>query len=44
LGGRPGSGGDEPDESGRGRSGGSRTAAPPKNSPPVEPDDDEIPF
>lgn len=44
LGGRPGSGGDEPDESGRGRSSGSRTASPPKNSPPAEPDDDEIPF
>ena len=44
LGPRSGSGGDEPDESGRGRSGGSRAASPPKSSPPAEPDDDEIPF
>lgn len=44
LGGRPAPAGDEPDETGRGRSGGSRTASPPKSSPPAEPDDDEIPF
>ena len=44
LGGRPGPGSDEPEESGRGRSAGSRAASPPKSAPPAEPDDDEIPF
>jgi len=44
LGGRPGASSEEPEESGRGRSSGSRSAPPPKSSPPAEPDDDEIPF
>jgi len=47
LGSRPsGAGGaEEADEASRGRAGGAgRSAAPPKNVPPAEPDDDEIPF
>lgn len=48
IGSRPGSGGapmDEGEEAPRSRSsGGARTAPPPKNAPPSEPDEDEIPF
>ena len=45
LGSRPGGagGGEEVEEGSRNRPSG-RTAAPPKNAPPAEPDEDEIPF
>lgn len=47
LGSRPGGsgggGGEEAEEGSRNRPSG-RTAAPPKNAPPAEPDEDEIPF
>jgi single-strand DNA-binding protein len=47
IGSRGGAGGaEESDEGPRARtgSGGARSSAPPKNAPPSEPDDDEIPF
>jgi single-strand DNA-binding protein len=44
LGSRPGgAAGEEAEEGSRGRATG-RSAAPPKNAPPAEPDDDDIPF
>jgi single-strand DNA-binding protein len=49
LGSPRGGTGSTPDEAGESaprsrESGGTRTSAPPKNAPPPEPDDDEIPF
>jgi len=47
IGSRGGAGGAEDSDEGpraRASSGGARSSAPPKNAPPSEPDDDEIPF